>query len=101
MKKTLLILALATTLGGCTSLQNAGEGLCTTQVEISEGISDLGAFAGPPGMVVARVINLGLSTFCKVIAGVAAMPADVTGDVTGMFTSDPTPEAIAAEEPGR
>lgn len=98
MKKLVAIVALVA-LTGCTSMRSFGEGVCATQEEISEGITDLGGWAGPPGMVAARVINLALSTGCKVFAGVIAMPSDVTGDVTGMFTNEP--EAVVAEDPGR
>ncbi len=91
MKKTLVILVVFL-LTSCTSMRNFGEGVCATQVEISEGITELGGWAGPPGMVAARVLNLVLSTSCKVFAGVVAMPSDVTGVVTGMFTDEPVEE---------
>lgn len=96
MKQILAVLLLVS-LMGCTSMRSFGEGVCATQTEISEGITELAGWAGPPGMVVARVLNLVLSTGCKVLAGIVAMPADVTDDVTGMFTD----EEPVAEDPGR
>lgn len=87
-----LFIALLSQNTGCTSMRNFGEGVCATQEEISSGITELAGFAGPPGMVVARVLNLALSTGCKVFAGVVAMPSDVTNDVTGMFTDEPVEE---------
>jgi len=95
MRKVLVVLFLVA-MTGCTTMRSFGDGVCATQVEISEGITELGAFAGPPGMVVARILNLGLSVGCKVFAGVVTMPADVTEDVTGMFTNDQP----VAEDPG-
>lgn len=95
MKKLAVLLTLAA-LTGCTTMRSFGEGVCATQEEISTGITELAGFAGPPGMVVARILNLTLSVGCKVFAGVIAMPADVTSDVTGMFTNDKP----VAEDPG-
>ena len=95
--KPILAVFLLVSLMGCTTMRQFGEGVCATQTEISTGITELAGFAGPPGMVVARVLNLALSTGCKVFAGVVAMPSDVTNDVTGMFAS----EEPVAEDPGR
>ncbi len=95
MKKLSLIVAMLA-LTGCASMQQFGDGVCATQTEISGGITELGAFAGPPGMVVARALNIILSTTCNVIGGIASMPADVTDDVMRTFAN----ETPVAENPG-
>ncbi len=92
MRKTLMTLALVITLSSCAPLRSFGVGMCETQTEISDGITELGGWAGPPGMVAARVINLVLSTTCKVLSGAVTMPAEVSDDMMRMFVSE-KPEA--------
>lgn len=72
-------------LSSCTTMRNIGEGLCSTQEEVSAGITEMGSMFGMPGNAVARAMNIFFGTTCNVLAGAVALPANTTEDVLGLF----------------
>ena len=90
-----LVLAVALfSLTGCAQFRAFGEGVCATQTEISQGITEIGTFFGTPGKIFTDAFNIILNSGCKVFAAVMALPEQGTNAVTEVFSDapvEPTP----------
>lgn len=97
IRQLFLALVLISLTTGCAQMRAFGQGVCETQVEISQGISELGAFFGTPGTVFTDAFNIILNAGCRVFAATMALPQEGSDAVTEMFGEEE--DAAAPEEP--
>lgn len=98
IRKAAAILVLVSLTTGCAQMRAFGQGVCETQVEISQGISEIGAFFGTPGTIFTDAFNIVLNAGCRVFAATMALPQEGTDAVTELFAEEET-DAAESEVP--
>jgi hypothetical protein len=67
-------------LSSCTGFSQA---VCASQEKVTKAVSDAGAYLGPPGALLASLVNLGLDVMCGTVDAAAGFCSDC-GAVVGL-----------------
>lgn len=79
--KVLIPFALLLALSSCSTMSRAAKAICDAQGELSSTIEQSLSWAGPPGVIVTRIVNMVLEVGCKAVEIVMRAPEDLATDV--------------------